>query len=73
MICGNTKDTIFSAVTLDLSCCISNPTPWRSLNLRLTLLEIIKFIDLTVFGNLYISWDTFQTAKIDGKYGMCSF
>ena len=51
----NTKKTIFSAVTLDLICCISNPTPCRSLNLRFTLLESIKFIDLTVFGNLYIS------------------
>jgi len=72
MIRRNTKETIFSGVTLDLSCCISNPTPRRSLNLRFTLLETIKFIDLTVFGNLYISWDTFQTATVDGKYGMCS-
>ena len=73
MIRRYTKETIFSAVTLDLSCCLSNPTPCRPLNLRFTLLEIIKFIDLTVFRNLYISWDTFQTAMIDRKYGLCSF
>jgi len=67
MVRRNTKETVFSAVTLDLSYCISNPTPCRSLNLRFTLMESIKFTDLTVFGNLYISWDTFQTATIDGR------
>jgi len=73
MILRHTKEKIFSAVTLDLICCISNPTPCKSLNLRFTFLESIKFIDLTVSGNLYISWDTFQTATIDGEYGMCSW
>jgi hypothetical protein len=70
-ICRNTKEMIFSAVTLDLSCCISNPTTYRSLNLRFALLESTKFMDLTVFGNLCISLDTFQTATNGRKYGMC--
>jgi hypothetical protein len=46
MICRHTKKTIFSAVTVELSCCISNPTSYRSLNPRFTLLESVSVIDI---------------------------